>query len=225
MNAVLNIDRLEVGFNYPILRSDRLSVDSGSCVALTGRNGSGKTTFLKTICGLLQPLKGQVMLDERDIHAMHIHERAKLITGVFHQRIPLPSLEVHEVVAMGRFAFTTGKEADAEVVKRCIEQTGIAHLSSKKINELSDGEWQKTMIARALAQQPGVLVLDEPTAYLDYIAREEIMTLMNEVASTTHTTIVFSSHDLDMVKKFADWRWDVQDGMIHASHAFMLSNT
>lgn len=220
MKHGLIIEQLSVGYKHEILRAPFLEVLPGQCIALTGRNGTGKTTFLKTLCALLTPRHGRVLLDGSVVHEMEINQRAQLISGVFHQRIPLPSLEVREVVAMGRYSFKIERLQDAKVVQQCLQHTGMEKLAAKKVSELSDGEWQKTMIARALAQQPRILLLDEPTAYLDYVARKEIMGVIRAIAANTSTAFIFSSHDLDLVEKYADIRWDVQDGMIHASHSF-----
>ena len=187
------------------------SIAPGSLICLIGPNGAGKSTLLRTIAGMQKPLGGQVLLHGRDMHRMNALERAKLVSIVLTQKADVGLLTGYELVALGRHPHTgwMGQltEHDHRAVRRSIALVGAEHLADRQFNRLSDGERQKMMIARALAQEPELLILDEPTAFLDLPRRVECMALLSDLARRTGRTILLSSHDLDLALRYASRIW------------------
>ncbi len=164
--------------------------------------------MLKTIAGLLEPISGEIFFNEKRIDTISYTERAQILSIVLTEKINVPYLSVFELVSAGRSPYTglTGKLSghDIAITKKYIEKCGIAHLSEKLSDEISDGEKQKCMLARALAQETPVIILDEPTSYLDFKARYEIMELLKKISIEEKKIILFSSHDLEIVFKTSD---------------------
>lgn len=194
-----------------VLYDVNLSLYPGELICILGPNGIGKSTLLRTLSGVQKPLEGQIFLRDQPIINYKKDELAKLISLVLTERIPAGNLDVYTLVSLGRFPHTgwagTLEAQDIEKVDEAIELTEIHHLKEKKVSELSDGELQKAMIARALAQDGEVMILDEPTAHLDVSNRINIMGLLKSLASKTKKSILVSTHDLDLALQVADKFW------------------
>lgn len=214
------LDALEVTAGYrtgrsvtPILGPVSLSMASGEFVCLLGPNGVGKSTLLRTLAGMQPPLSGVVRLDGANIQTLPRSEVARRLSVVLTDRVAFGLLTAHELVALGRHPFTdwSGRlsEHDAAVVARAIEAVGAQSLASRLVSELSDGERQKVMVARALAQEPAVMVLDEVTAFLDLPRRVEMMQLLRRLAHDRGCAVLLSTHDLDLALRHADTLWVV----------------
>ena len=190
-----------------------ITVDSkgGELIALIGPNGVGKSTFLRTIAKLQDPLKGSVSILGNLINSIEKIEFASLLSFVSTENIRVPNLNVNELVSLGRFPYTNwlGRltPEDILIVEEAISLVGLQTLSNNPINELSDGERQRAMIARALAQDTPIILLDEPTAYLDLPNKFEIVHLLGELALKKQKTIIFSTHDLNIALSEADKIW------------------
>ncbi|GAK59676.1 ABC transporter related [Candidatus Vecturithrix granuli] len=188
-----------------------LALIQGEVVCLIGPNGVGKSTLLRTLSGLHPPLGGHILLNSRDITTFTPKELARNLSIVLTERVHVGALPVFTLVALGRFPYTdwAGKlrPKDVEVVTWAINAVGAVDLTNRLVHELSDGERQKVMIARALAQQPKVMILDEPTAFLDLPRRIEMLTLLRRLARDTGTAILLSTHDLDVALRTADLLW------------------
>ena len=188
----------------------------GELVCLLGPNGAGKSTLMRTLAGLQKPLAGQVLLDDRDLHRLAGDQRARLLGLVLTERVDAGNLSVYALVALGRYPYTgwDGRlsPADERIVRWAIRAVGAEDLASRSVDELSDGERQKVMIARALAQEPAVLLLDEPTAFLDLPRRVEIMQLLRGLAYDTGRAVLLSTHDLDLALRCADRIWLLPPG-------------
>jgi iron complex transport system ATP-binding protein len=209
MGGLLHIEHLSVGHrNEALLRDFSMSASAGELIGLTGRNGTGKTTLLKTICGLVTPLEGKIHVEGKDLLRMTPKERARFISIVLTQRVMLRGITVKALVEMGRYPvagrFHFRNPADPAFINDCLAKLGILHLADKALAETSDGELQKAMIARALAQETPILLMDEPTAFLDYVAKEELFVLLRHLAQNERITVIFSSHDLALVHQYAD---------------------
>lgn len=180
----------------------------GTLTALVGRNGSGKSTLLRTIAGLARPLSGDVLVNGRSLSKLLPRESAQTVSLVTTERIRVTNLRAGDVVALGRMPYTDwlGRltDADRTAVDRALELVGMSDFASARMDTLSDGEAQRVMIARAAAQDTPVILLDEPTAFLDFAARREVCELLRELARGEGKTIVFSSHELALVDEFAD---------------------
>ena len=189
---------------------------SGALTSLLGSNGTGKSTLLKTLSGLLKLLGGSVEIQGRPLHSFDEEAFSQVISIVLTAKTYAGGLSVYELVSLGRYPYTGffGKltEQDHRIIRQVLEKTGIAHLAHVLTGELSDGERQKAMIAKALAQESPIILLDEPTAYLDITSRMEIMKLLHTLAKDEHKAILLSTHDLETALRLSDKLWLMMEG-------------
>lgn len=197
--------------------SINLSLNAGTVTCLLGANGCGKSTFLRTLSGTQPPLAGHVEIDGLRVDSLAPQELAKLISVVYTERTNAGALTVEEVVGLGRQPYTGffGRlsVADRRIVAEAMAAVGIGQLSRRYLATLSDGERQKTMIARALAQRTPVMILDEPTSFLDAASRMEIMKLMQQLAADFGTAVLLSTHDIAAAMSIAGYLWLMRKGM------------
>ncbi|MBN2273057.1 MAG: ABC transporter ATP-binding protein [Bacteroidales bacterium] len=195
-----------------------MKVRTGEIIGLIGRNGCGKSTLLRTMVRLQSSLKGKIMIGGKDINSISRTEYAKTVGFVSTESISIHHMTVAELVSLGRFPYTNWigvfTALDREIVDNAINLAGISHIQDKYLYELSDGERQKTMIARVLAQDTKVMVLDEPTAFLDLPNRYEMLRLLNELAHQNGKTIIYSTHDLSIALYESDRLWLMAAGKI-----------
>lgn len=191
----------------------------GRVSCLLGRNGVGKSTLLRTLSGFQPALGGSVVIDGRPLLRLPRQERARVISVVLTGRPQVGSLTAQEVVALGRSPYTGFfgrlREADCRVVREALDDMGIAPLARRNVATLSDGEMQKVMIAKSLAQQTPVILLDEPTAFLDFPGKIDLMLLLQRLAHEERKTILLSTHDLETALQTADRLWLLADGALH----------
>lgn len=211
--VVAHTNSLAVGYGSRIVLANiELTIGTGSFTVLIGANGSGKSTLLRTLSGSQKPLSGHVFIGGKDISTLSHREIAQNVSLVLTDRNGGGGLTVEETVAIGRYPYTgiTGRmsDNDKEIVDRAISLIGIGHMQNRLVGTLSDGERQKTMIARALAQDTPLLIMDEPTAFLDVAGRIEIIGLLKSLA-LSGKSIILSTHDIDTVLKVADNVWIV----------------
>lgn len=211
-DVVMNTQSLAVGYARRVVAYDLdLSLNAGELVCLIGPNGAGKSTLLRTLGGMQAPLSGQVLLRGDEVSKLDARERAKRLSVVLTERVETGTLSAYTLVGLGRYPYTdwTGKlsQYDDEVIRWALSAVGAADFAERDTQELSDGERQKVLIARALAQEPAVMLLDEPTAYLDLPRRVEIMRTLRDLAHTTERAILLSTHDLDLALRSADRIW------------------
>ena len=195
-------------------------MQTGELVCLLGPNGAGKSTLLRTLAGMQPPIAGEVKLLEDDIYKLPPQELAKRLSLVLTEKIDVGMLSAYALVTMGRYPYTDwwGKlsSEDENIINWAIKSVGAVNLAQRNVSELSDGERQKIMIARALAQSPMVMLLDEPTAFLDLPRRVEIMQLLRQLARDTNQAILLSTHDLDLALRLADKIWLLgNNGILH----------
>lgn len=215
--TVLSTHNLEVGFSSKkksgsvLLSNLNTSLKQGELACLIGVNGSGKSTLIRTLAGLHLPLRGDVCINNRQLNSYTRHQLAKQVSIVLTDKIDDGNLSVFELVSLGRYPYLNwhGKPAakDEEVIRWAIEKVGIDHLTHRNILELSDGERQKSIIARALAQDTPLMLLDEPTAHLDLPNRVSILSLLRKLAKDTQKAILLSTHELEMALQIADHLW------------------
>jgi iron complex transport system ATP-binding protein len=196
-----------------------LEIRQAEMVGIIGRNGIGKSTLLRTLAGLQPQLSGGLFINGLTNNRIAVKEMAKIVSFVSTEPVHAQQIRVDELIAMGRFPHTgwLGKlnAEDINVIHKAVEQTGVSHLLHKPVHELSDGERQKVMIARALAQDTPVIILDEPTAFLDLPSRYEILQLLNNLTLNGDKTIIFSTHDLSIALDVADKLWLMTENDIY----------
>ena len=223
-NNILQIEGLSIGYR-PSVRQERiilshiqLSAGKGELIALIGRNGTGKSTLLRTIVGVQPGFDGTILLSGKKAEDYSRGELSRMLSFVSTEIIRISHLSVYELVALSRFPYTgwVGRlnSNDKKIVIDSIHQVGIQSLLKKNITEISDGERQRVMIARALAQDTELIVLDEPTAYLDLPNKYEIIHLLGRICKDQNKTIIFSSHDLSSAINEADKFWLFTSGEI-----------
>lgn len=200
---------LSVGYRRrKLLDGVTATLAAGELTALIGRNGTGKSTLLRTVCGLERPLGGTVRLDGCDLAAMTPVRLARTVAFVATERVRVANLRCEDVVALGRAPYTNWfgrmQDEDRHMVARALDAVGMGAFARRAMNRISDGECQRVMIARALAQDTPVIVLDEPTSFLDLPGRRELVSLLRQLAHEERKCILFSTHELDLVLSFAD---------------------
>ena len=187
------------------------SLSGGELTCLLGCNGAGKSTLLRTLAGMQPPLSGRLELMGRPLEAYSAHERSKTIGVVLTDRMQAGGLTVYELVALGRQPYTGffGRltSADKALVWRALEEVGMAGKARRYVAELSDGERQKAMIAKVLVQECPLILLDEPTAFLDVESRMEVMRLLRKLAVEEHKAVLLSTHDVDQALAMSDRLW------------------
>lgn len=200
---------LSVGYRkHCIVEDINLSLPCGSMTCILGPNGAGKSTLLRTLCGFQPALGGSASIEGTDISQLSPAQIARKVSVVLTYRPDTPSLTAEEMVAMGRAPYTgfwgTIHSADKLVVEQAMHTVGITSLASRRMGTLSDGELQKVMIAKALAQQTPVILLDEPTAFLDYASKVQVMKTLSSLAHQEGKSILMSTHDMELAARLAD---------------------
>ena len=210
---ILSTTNLSIGYqskkgNHTIAKNLNLTFEEGKLISLVGGNGIGKSTLLRTLSGIQKPLSGTVTLNEKDIHHYAPLALAQNLSLVLTEKLPLSNLTVFELIALGRQPYTNwlGKLSaeDLEKINQAISLTHIEHLLDKKHHEISDGQLQIVLIARALAQDTPLIILDEPTTHLDLFHKISVFKLLKKLSQQTHKCILFSTHDIDLAIQLSD---------------------
>jgi iron complex transport system ATP-binding protein len=182
--------------------------ERGSMIALLGRNGTGKSTLLRAIARLQEVMKGVIMVEGKPLAELSQAELARLVSFVTTERIDVEALTAYDLVAIGRSPYTgwMGRltDKDHEAIKRAMVIAGVQHMAERRVSTMSDGECQRVMIARALAQDTPIILRDEPTAFLDLPNRYELCTLLGRLAHEEKKCVIFSTHELDIALSLAD---------------------
>ncbi|MHB0755767.1 ABC transporter ATP-binding protein [Polaribacter sp. M15] len=212
-NIILKTENLSIGYqnkksqNIVASKID-IAIEKGKLVAVLGKNGIGKSTLLRTISKVQKALKGEVFINQKNINTYTNKELSTVLSLVLTERLPESQITVFELIALGRQPYTNWidklSENDLEKINWAIDQTEIDHLKEKFFYELSDGQLQRALIARALAQDTDIIILDEPTAHLDLHHTIKIFDLLKKLVKETSKTIILSSHEVNLCIKFAD---------------------
>lgn len=211
--VTISVQDISIGYTHRKQQTvlyQHLSFDlyQGELISLLGPNGTGKSTLLRTLSGLQPALVGKIFLMDKELNTYTEHNLSKVLGLVLTDKTSTGGLKVKEIVELGRYPYTgffgqLTKE-DKHVVEKAIKDVGIFHKADSYMAELSDGERQKVMIAKVLAQECPIIILDEPTAFLDIESRTEIMTLLHNLALTQNKTILLSTHDIDLAIQLSD---------------------
>ena len=221
MERVLQLKNLTTGYSAKgqktvVTAGINADLYRGELVCLIGPNGAGKSTLMRTISGSQKPLEGEVYLEGTNIYGIPPRQLAKKLSLVLTEKVNAGMLSAYEVVALGRYPHTnwSGKlsDRDHEIIQEAIDMAGANELAERALSELSDGERQKIMVARAFAQEPEVMILDEVTAFLDLPRRVEIMKLLRNMANESGKCILLSTHDMDLALRGADRIWLLPKG-------------
>jgi len=214
--AILSTQNLSIGYHKKgktnIIQPDlQLKLRASELVCLIGPNGSGKSTLLRTLAGLQKSISGKTLIDGDDAAKLSQQDKAMLIALVLTERIDIENATVHNIVSLGRHPHTSWwgnvSESEDAFINEIIAMVHLEHKAHCYLNELSDGERQRAMIAKALAQDTPIILLDEPTAHLDLPNRVEIMLLLHKLAHKTQKAILLSTHELDLALQAADRIW------------------
>ena len=222
---IISLSQLSVGYSlsHPVISDINLELRSGQLACLIGENGIGKSTLLKTLTGFLPKLKGSLLLGNRDIESFSQRELARQVSIVLTQKPDVQNLTIEEIIGLGRSPYTGFfgrlRAEDRKVVDDAIATMGIEKLRGRMIQTLSDGERQKVMIAKALAQETPVILLDEPTAFLDFPSKAETFQSLQRMAHERDKLILLSTHDLELAVRFADSLLEVKKGALQAVSA------
>jgi len=212
-NSVLKTNNLSIGYNSKKIESIvasniNIELHKGELVGLIGANGIGKSTLLRTLTNVQQSISGDVFINNKELNKLSNNQLAKALSLVLTEHIISKNLPVLELVALGRQPYTNWignlSKHDKVVVNNAIFKTNIEDIKHKKCYELSDGQLQKVMIARALAQDTDLIILDEPTTHLDMYHKAYILNLLKSLATETNKTILFSSHEIDLAIQLCD---------------------
>ena len=214
----IKTENLNIGYGSDLIKEICIEAVPGKIVTLIGPNGSGKTTLLKTLTGELESRGGVIILNGKDKSLLNSYDAAKAMSMVMTEKIRTELMTVREVVEVGRYPYT-GKlgilsEEDKVKVRDALEQTDTSLLADKYFNELSDGQKQRVLLAKAICQEPDVLVLDEPTSYLDIRYKIDLLNKIRNIASEKNIAVLMSLHELDIARKVSDVVIAVGDGKI-----------
>ena len=199
---MITLQYIEIGYKTTLFSIENIQLKKGYVYALIGANGAGKTTFLQSLTGFNQSIKGEVVVSNKSIYTFSRLDKAKTISFVASKFDGIDYLKVIDYISLGRIPYTNAlgrlTDYDKELVNESIRLLNLEVLSEKYTIEISDGERQLVAIARALTQQTEVIILDEPTAFLDYSNRKKVMETMKDIAIKLNKCIIISSHDLEL---------------------------
>jgi len=217
----MNLSVRDLAFSYssaPVLRGVSFEVARGECVAVLGNNGAGKSTLLKCLNRLLTARAGSIEIEGRDIGRLKGAQLARMV-GYVPQNLIFSDSTVFDAVLMGRKPYIRWEavEKDLKIVGDLLDSMHLAPLALRRVNELSGGEQQKVAIARALAQQPNVLLFDEPTSSLDIRNQIDVVNMIRAVATENDLSVIVTMHDLNLALRFADRFLLLKDGVIYAA--------
>ncbi len=210
---IIQIKDLDIGYKtksktYRVSEGINLNLNKGELIAIVGANGIGKSTLLRTLATIQDPLKGTILLNDKPVQSYTASELAKTMSLVLTEQLMSKNLTVFELIALGRQPYTNWigslSEDDIDIIENALQQTNLTDLSKRKCYELSDGQLQKVMIARSLAQNTDLIILDEPTTHLDMYHKAYILKLLQRITQTTNKTILFSSHEIDLAIQLCD---------------------
>ena len=212
-NIALAAQNLSVGYQLKkefkvVIHNINLEIEKGKLITIIGKNGIGKSTLLRTFSKVQKPISGKVLLNGKNLQESTQKELSTQLSLVLTERIPESQMTVYELIALGRQPYTNWIDklsaTDIEKIEKAIVQTEIEHLKNNPFYELSDGQLQRVLIARALAQDTEIIILDEPTAHLDMQQTIKIFSLLKKLVSETQKTVILTTHEVNLAIQLAD---------------------
>lgn len=208
----IQLYNLSIGYGKHAVVSDiNATLNSGRLTCLLGRNGVGKSTLLRTLAGFIPPIAGEIYIQGTPLERLSHQELAEKISVVLTERMGIRNLTATELVGLGRTPYTgfwgVLSDEDHKIVSNAMQLVGIEQLAERNISSLSDGERQKAMIAKALAQQTPIIILDEPTAFLDFQSKVDTLRLLAQLAHELDKTVFLSIHDIELALQITDEIW------------------
>ncbi len=219
----LELKDLSIGYrrSAPICSGISATAHTADTIALIGGNGEGKTTLLRTIATILKPLGGEILIDGKGIHSISVERRASLVSIVTTEQIHTAYTTVKQLVSLGRVPYSNWAGAlsgqDMEVVERAMELTSTLKLANHSLDALSDGQRQRVMIARALAQDTPIILLDEPTAFLDPKNRVKVIEMLRTLSTSEGKTIIYSTHEVDLALAHTSKSWEITEATLRVT--------
>lgn len=214
----ITAEHLTVGYTFPIVSGIDFSVRGGEILTLIGPNGSGKSTLLKTLAGNITKLGGNIQFLGKDADCYSAKDRARLVSALLTEGVNAPLMTVREVVEMGRYPYTgyfgSLSEKDNNAVDEALKLTQAEEFKDKEFNALSDGQRQRALLARAICQEPQILILDEPTSYLDIHHKIGFLEILKTLANEKDIAVIMSLHELDFAREISDRIICLKDGAV-----------
>lgn len=211
LRNILHIKDLNIGYKRPVIESINLEAGSGSLICIIGRNGVGKSTFLNTLSGIINPLAGSIFYNDKNFTKLSLRERSTLMSYVPSRLEYLSNLSVYDLVSLGRSPYTNifdkKNPDDIQIISEALKDFDLEGLKDRALYEISDGERQRAMICRAIIQETPVILLDEPTAFLDYYTKQKLLFDLSKLVEEKKKCIIFSSHDIELSLKYANIIW------------------
>ena len=208
-NYYFHMDNLSVGYDKNALIHDIcIGIEKGEIVTLIGPNGSGKSTILKSITRQLQIIGGKVYFDDRNLNSFSYKELSTRMAVVLTERMRPELMTCHDIVATGRYPYTGRlgilSRKDEEKVEEAMRAVHAESLGSRDFNNISDGQRQRVLLARAICQEPDIIILDEPTSFLDIKHKLDLLSILRDMAKKKQITVIMSLHEIDLAQKIAD---------------------
>ena len=222
MTDIITAENISVEIrNRLILNDVHLKIKKGKVYSIIGPNGSGKTTLLRVLSRNLKPTKGNVRLNGQDIHRMNTKKVAKEMAVLTQVHSAMNDVTVRQLISFGRFAhkdwWKSREAGDTNIIEECIKKTGLDEFAHRKISTLSGGERQRAWIAMSLAQKPQILILDEPTTFLDISHQLEVLELVKKLNEDENITIIIVLHDINHAARYSDNLIVIKEGGVYAS--------
>lgn len=229
MSGILNIDALEFGRSTSLCQAFSVNIDEAGLIILSGRNGSGKSTLLKTIAGLIPALSGTISINGYNLPSSQVqapsifgalksyNNLSKQLAYVNTDRVKEDYIKVQDLILFGRFPYQQHTEKDLDILNEAIQLLGVENIRFKYLNNISDGEWQKANIARALVQDTPIILMDEPSAFLDYHSKMQLFKDLRAISEQKNKLIIVSTHDMDLANRHGTAFWQIENHQFHFS--------
>lgn len=226
-DELLKIENMTIGYAQPVCESINAKVNKGELIALCGKNGSGKSTLIRSILGLQPILSGNVTINGENFQNLSLNERARKVAVVFSRLPQVPAIKVFDMVSLGRLPYSDGfsklNRKEKQRIEDSIERVGITELRNKFATQLSDGQLQMAMVARALTQETELILMDEPSSHLDIENQFKIFELIHKLSKEINKTFIVATHQVELVLQNAKQLWWIGDGKFNSGYTEQIA--